>query len=142
MNCLFGTYRATSRDSIFMIFLLHWLLCSSVVTWSDQVEDLKFAHPSIKVKFVQGISFSFSSCDLQIVQIIFLSPPEFAQPTFRSRINVVATLPINVEIKLIQRWKWNKIRRRIFHTAQCWYNVSAWRWKNLETTLHNGIDVC
>ena len=26
--------------------------------------------------FVQGISFSFSSCDLQIVKIIFLSPPE------------------------------------------------------------------
>ena len=26
--------------------------------------------------FVRGISFSFSSCDLQIVQIIFLSLPE------------------------------------------------------------------
>ena len=40
------------------------------------MEDLKFAPPLIKVMFVKGISFSFSSCDLQIVQIIFLSPPE------------------------------------------------------------------
>ena len=51
-------------------------LCQSVVTWSDKVEDLKFALSSIKVMFVQGISFSFFSCDLKIVQIIFLSPPE------------------------------------------------------------------
>ena len=44
---------------------------------------------------------------------------------------------INVEITLIRRWKWNKIRRRIFNVAQRWYNVSARRWNNVETTLHN-----
>ena len=60
-----------------------------------------------------------------------------AQPTFQRRINVVSTLWINVEIMLIRRWKWNKIRRRIFNVAQRWYNVSARRWNNVETTLHN-----
>ena len=43
----------------------------------------------------------------------------------------------NIEIMLIRRWKWNKIRRRIFNVAQRWYNVSARRWNNVETTLHN-----
>ena len=38
---------------------------------------------------------------------------------------------------LIRRWKWNKIRRRIFNVAQRWYNVSVRRWNNIETTLHN-----
>ena len=56
---------------------------------------------------------------------------------FHRWINVVSTLWINVEITLIWRWKWNKIRRRIFNVAQRWYNVSARRWNNVETTLHN-----
>ena len=34
-----------------------------------------------------------------------------------------------------QRWKWNKIRRRIFNVAQRWYNVGVRRWNNVETTL-------
>ena len=50
--------------------------CLSVATWSDKVEDLKFALLVIKVMFVRHISFSFSSCDFQIVQTIFLLPPE------------------------------------------------------------------
>ena len=58
-----------------------------------------------------------------------------SQPTFQCRINVVSTLWINVEITLIRHWKWNKIRRRIFNVAQRWYNVSARRWNNVETTL-------
>ena len=40
-----------------------------------------------------------------------------------------------VEITLIRRWKWNKIRHRIFIIAKCWYNVSARRWNNDETKL-------
>ena len=60
-----------------------------------------------------------------------------SQPIFQRRINFVSTLWINIEITLIQRWKWNKIRRRIFNIAQRWYNVSARRWNNVETTLHN-----
>ena len=59
------------------------------------------------------------------------------QPTFKSRINVVWVLSITVEIKLVRRWKWNKIRRRIFNVAQLWYNVSARRLNNVEITLHN-----
>ena len=59
------------------------------------------------------------------------------QPTFQSRINVVWTLSITVEITLVRRCKWNKIRRRIFNVAQRCYNVSAWRWNNVEITLHN-----
>ena len=51
--------------------------------------------------------------------------------------NVGSTLWTNVEITLNRRWKWNKIRRRIFNVAQCWYNVSARSWNNVETTLNN-----
>ena len=60
-----------------------------------------------------------------------------SQPTFQRRINVVSTLWINVKITLIRRWKWNKIRRRIFNVVQRWYNVGARRWNDVETTLHN-----
>ena len=63
MNYIFGMCRATSRDGIFMIFLLH---CSFMPICSNL----------IKVIIAWGISFSFSSCNLQIVQIIFLSLPE------------------------------------------------------------------
>ena len=49
--------------------------------------------------------------------------------------NVGSTLWINVEITLIRRWKWNKIRRRIFNVAQRWYNFGVWRWNNVETML-------
>ena len=59
------------------------------------------------------------------------------RPTFQRLINVIWTLWINVEITLIRRWIWNKIRGRIFNVAQRWYNVSARRWNNVETTLHN-----
>ena len=62
---------------------------------------------------------------------------EATQPTFQSRLNIVSTLWINVEITLIWRWKCNKIRHRIFNVAQRLYNVSARRWNNVETTLHN-----
>ena len=58
------------------------------------------------------------------------------RPTFQRRINVVSTLWVNVEITLIRRWKWNKIRRRIFNVVQRWYNV-AWNngaWNNVDTT--------
>ena len=67
----------------------------------------------------------------------FSALKEIFQPTFQRRINVVSTLWINVKITLIRRWKWNKIRRRIFNVVQRWYNVNARRWKNVETTLHN-----
>ena len=60
---------------------------------------------------------------------------DHTQPTFQRRINVVSTLWINVEITLIRRWKWNKIRRRIFNVAQHWYNVAVRRWNNVDTTL-------
>ena len=56
---------------------------------------------------------------------------DLAQPTFQRRINVVSTLWINVEITLIRRWKWNKIRSRIFNVAQRWYNVGT----DVETRL-------
>ena len=45
--------------------------------------------------------------------------------------NVGSTFWINVEITLIRRWKWNKIRRRIFDVVQRWYNVSARHWNNV-----------
>ena len=60
---------------------------------------------------------------------------DITQPTFQRRINVVSTLWINVEITLIWRWKWNKIRRQIFNVAQFWCNVSTWPWNNVGTTL-------
>ena len=60
-----------------------------------------------------------------------------SQPTFQRWINVALMLWINVEITFIRRWKWNKIRRRIFKVAERWYDVSARRWNNVETTLHN-----
>ena len=59
------------------------------------------------------------------------------QPTFQRWINVVSTLWINVEMTLIRRWKWNKIRRRIFNVAQRWYNVSAWRWNSVIQRQNN-----
>ena len=62
---------------------------------------------------------------------------ESTHPTFQRRIIVVSTLWINVEITLIRHWKWNKIRCRIFNVAKRWYNISARRWNNVETTLHN-----
>ena len=58
--------------------------------------------------------------------------------------NVIWTYPANISTSdqrcfnvVDQRWKWNKIRRRIFNVAQRWYNVSVRRWNNVETTLHN-----
>ena len=43
---------------------------------------------------------------------------------------------VNIEITLTPRWKWNKIRRRIFNVAQHWYNINARRWSKVKTTLH------
>ena len=54
---------------------------------------------------------------------------------FQRWINVVWTLWINIGITFIRRWKWNKIRRRIFNVAHCWYNVGVRHWNNVETTL-------
>ena len=72
MNYLFGTCRATSGVGLFSWFFSFTVrFCPSIATWSDKVEDLKLAVPSIKVMFVWGISFSFCSCDLKIVKIIF-----------------------------------------------------------------------
>ena len=62
---------------------------------------------------------------------------DVSQPTFRRQINVVSTLWINVEITLIRRWKWNKIRRRFLNVAQRWYNVGVRRWNNVDRTLCN-----
>ena len=60
---------------------------------------------------------------------------EKTQPTFKRRINIVLMLWIYVEIALIRRWKWNKIRRRIFNVALHWYNVGVRCWNNVDTTL-------
>ena len=68
---------------------------------------------------------------------IWLKESIKSKPTFQRWINVVSTLWIHVEIMLIRRWKWNKIRRRIFNVAQRWDNISARRWNNVEATLHN-----
>ena len=57
--------------------------------------------------------------------------------TYPANISTSDQRCFNVKITLIWCWKWNKIRRRIFNFAQRWYNVSARRWNNVETTLHN-----
>ena len=57
--------------------------------------------------------------------------------TYPANISTSDQRCFNVEITLIWRWKWNKIRRRIFNVAQRGYNVSAQRWNNVQTTLHN-----
>ena len=59
------------------------------------------------------------------------------QPTFQRRINVVSTLRVAVEITLIRRWKWNKIRSRIFNVAQHWYNVGVQHRNNIKSALQN-----
>ena len=60
-----------------------------------------------------------------------------SQPTFQRWIDFISMYWINVEITLIRRWKWNKIRRQSFNLAQRWCNFSARRWNNVETTLSN-----
>ena len=55
-------------------------------------------------------------------------------PKFQPRVNVVSELKFSIKMTLIQRWKWNKIRRRIFNFAQRWHNVEA-------TLLQLSIDV-
>ena len=67
-------------------------------------------------------------------QLMLRFPP--SQPKFQPRVNVVSESKFNIKMMLIQRWKWNKIRRRIFSFAQRWYNISARRSNNVETTLH------
>ena len=57
-------------------------------------------------------------------------------PTFQRRITVVSVLWITVQITLIQRCKWNKVRNRIINVAQHRYNVSAQRQNNVTSTLH------
>ena len=59
------------------------------------------------------------------------------QPTFQRRINVFSTLWIIVEITLIWRWKWKKIRCRTSNVAQHWYKVGVQRWNNVKSTLYN-----
>ena len=57
-------------------------------------------------------------------------------PTFQRRITVVSVLWITIQITLIQRCKWNKVRNRIINVAQHRYNVSAQRQNNVTSTLH------
>ena len=82
--------------------------------------------------WVSGLRKSLYKSESDCIKEIHLR----IQPTFQRRISVVSTLWINVEIMFILRWKWNKIQRRIFNVTQRWYNVSAWRWNNVKTTLH------
>ena len=58
------------------------------------------------------------------------------QPTFQPRINVVSRFRITLEITLIRRWKWKKIRNRIFIVAQHSNNVGVKRWNNVKSTMH------
>ena len=81
------------------------------------------------------VKFHFVS---EVVGRIFLRINFFidtAQPTFHRRINVVSRFWITVEATLIRRWKWNKIRNRIFNVAQQWYNVGVQQWKNVKSML-------
>ena len=61
-----------------------------------------------------------------IYEICFNSHPDNISKSNQRCLNVVN-----------HRWKWNKIRRRIFNVAQRWYNFGARRWNNVEITLHN-----
>ena len=60
-------------------------------------------------------------------------------PTFQRWINVVSTLWITVQIKLILRWKWNKIQSRIFNVAQHWYNVGVQRSSNVRCNVNVSV---
>ena len=93
--------------------------------------DLKFF-----AKFTISVALSptFRSQLSNSTQPIFQRPIKVLSTFW---INVLSTLWINVDIKLVQRWKWNKIRRRFFSVAQSWYNVGSWCWNNVETTLHS-----
>ena len=70
-----------------------------------------------------------------VLRINFLI--DITQPKFQRRINVVSISKITVQITLIRRWKWSKIRNRIFNIAQHWHNVGVQRWSNVKSTLHN-----
>ena len=83
--------------------------------------------PSTAEQMCQRLLNSRDGCWTVVPAVFFLS----SHSTFQRRINVVSTLWINVERTLIRRWKWNKIRRRIFNVAQRWYNVSARCWSNV-----------
>ena len=81
--------------------------------------------------------FQFAS---KVAKRIFLRINFFidtTKPTFQRRINVVSMLWIAVEITLLRRWKWKKIRIWIFNVAQHWYNVGVQHWDNVKSTLHN-----
>ena len=45
------------------------------------------------------------------------------------------------KITLIRRWKWNKIRGRIFDVAQHWYNMGVQHWNSVKSTLDNVFNV-
>ena len=70
-------------------------------------------------------------CSSKKVFLKLLQIRKTMQPTFQRRFNVVWTLWINVEITLTRRWKWNKIRGRIFNVA----NVDTTSVPNAEATL-------
>ena len=74
--------------------------------------------------FVSKLSFSH-------VHNGFIISPANSSTSNQPCLNVV-----NIEITLTPRWKWNKIRRRIFNVAPHWYNISARRWSKVKTTLH------
>ena len=56
---------------------------------------------------------------------------KFSETTFQRQ--------FNVEITLIRRWKWNKIRCWSFNVKQRWYNVGVWHLNNVEATLSNVV---
>ena len=99
------------------------------------------------VTYRPAISFkrqSSAGVFLWILRAIFLWEPVKllcgpTQPTFQRRVNIVSMLWLKVELTLIRRWKWNKIKRRIFNIIQLWYNVGVWLWNNVETTLIQSV---
>ena len=102
------------------------------------LEKRIFNYRLLRLRRISENAFGILANHWRVFRKPFLLEPEkvnYTQPTFQRWINVVSTLWINVEKTLIWRWKWNKIRRRIFHVAQRWYNVSARRWNNAGTTL-------
>ena len=118
--------RHWGRSDVFIINIINYLIAfpSSPIVDFEQVN---ICYENYLTFYSFHISFHVSTGRRQ-----FLTR---TQPTFQRRINVVSTFWINVEITLIRRWKWNKIRSRIFNVAQRWYNVSARCWNNDETTL-------
>ena len=67
----------------------------------------------------------------KIVLLNFQANPANISISGQSCINIL----INFKTTWIWLWKRRKIQRWIFHVAQRYYNVSVWRWGNVETIL-------